>query len=118
MQAHAAGELLSSPACDAALADVPATLAKVKAARVVCDTLVKKLCTDLGKQSPTCKMVEEKTMSIPPDRCKEMLANYDAVIGQLRSFEQQQQGGPQMGGGMRPMPQGPQGMPPGAAPHP
>jgi hypothetical protein len=109
-QAQGAGDLLPTAACDAALADVPATLAKVKAARAVCDTLVTKLCGELGKEAATCKMVQERTVSFPPDRCKEMLANYDQVIAQLRMMEQRN---PDMSSGAAPAPQA---APPGAAP--
>jgi hypothetical protein len=92
---------------------MPATLAKLKAARASCDTLVGKLCADLPPGSSTCDMVKERTPSFPAKRCDEMLKSYDKVIEELRSIDQQ--GGMQMGApgmppgapGMRP------GMPPG-----
>ncbi|HMR77902.1 MAG TPA: hypothetical protein PKD61_22485 [Polyangiaceae bacterium] len=109
-------------ACNAALEDVPGTLERLKAARAVCDTLVEKLCADLGKESATCGMVKSKTDNIPPENCRGMMGNYDAVLGQLKMLEQQQgmMGGPGMGGppgGMRPGGPGggmrPTSMPPG-----
>src|SRR5687768_10057432 len=46
-QAKGATELLTPSTCESALEAMPATLAKIKAARVPCETLVSKLCTDL-----------------------------------------------------------------------
>jgi hypothetical protein len=104
-QAKGASELLTSATCEAALAGVPATLAKVKAARASCDNLVAKLCKDLPKDSSACSMVKERTPSLPPDRCKGMLEQYDQVLAQLKMLDAQG-GGPQMGR--------PPGAPPGA----
>jgi hypothetical protein len=109
-EAKAALDLLTPSTCEVALAGVPATLAKVKAARASCETLVGKLCQDLPPGSSTCNMVKERTPSFPAARCEEMLKNYDAVIGELKQMEQQ--GGP---GGMAPPGAGPGG-PPGGPP--
>ena len=84
---------------------MPATIAKVKAARASCEDLVSKLCGDLPKGSQACDLVKDKTPSIPAGQCKEMLEHYDEVIGQLRTMDQQGMG---MGG--------PPGGPPGAMP--
>ena len=105
-QAKDAVGLLTPSTCEVALASVPATLAKVKAARASCDNLVTKLCKDLPPAAATCKMVTERTQSFPAERCKEMLEHYDEVLAQLRAMEQQQQQG-----GM------PMGAPPGPSPH-
>ena len=114
-QAKEVSELLPESACNAALADVPATLTKVKDARKECTKLVGKLCTDLGKETATCKMVTERTESFPTDRCKEMLGNYDKVLGQLKVMEER--GGPAAPGGPG-GPGGPHGgNPHGAGPH-
>jgi hypothetical protein len=119
MQAKGATELLTSSACDAALAAVPATLTKVKAARASCDKLVGKLCADLPPGAQACALVKEKTPSLPAQRCDEMLEHYDEVIGQLKQMEEQ---GGSMGGPGRPHgPGGPGGpgmsAPPGMPPH-
>jgi hypothetical protein len=100
LQAKGVVELLPSTACDAALGKMPETLAKIKLERAVCDDLVKKLCGDLESGSATCSMVKERSESFPPDRCKEMLSNYDEVIGQLKRMDQMQgaQGRPGMQG--------------------
>jgi hypothetical protein len=89
---------------------MPATLAKVKSARATCDSLVKKLCTDLPQGSRVCEMVTEKTKSFPSARCKELMEHYAEVLGELKQMEAQ--GGPQMPG----MPPAGHGMPPGAMP--
>jgi len=120
-QAKGAADLLTPSTCELALAGVPATLAKVKAARVPCDKLVSKLCTDLPPGSAACSLVKERTPSFPPERCSQMLEHYSDVLGELTQMDQQsaQMGGPH--GGMPPghgMPPGmPAGMPPGASPH-
>ncbi len=111
-QAKGAAELLTPSACEAALSSVPATLAKLKAGRASCDKLVGKLCTDLPPGSSTCDMVKERTPSFPAKRCDEMLQNYDKVLEELKSIDQQ--GG--MQGGPPGMPQGAPGMPPGMPP--
>lgn len=126
-QAKEVAELLPEAACSAALTDVAATLAKVKAARADCNKLVSKLCTDLGKDTGTCKMVTERTESFPTDRCKEMMGNYEKVLGQLKAMEER--GGPGAnphgaspggpggpGAGMPRMPGGPPGSPAGLPP--
>ena len=114
-EAKAALDLLTPSTCEVALAGVPATLAKVKAARASCDKLVAKLCADLPPGSSTCNMVKERTPSFPAARCEEMRGQYDAVIGELKQMDAQ--GGPP---GMAPpgMPPGmpPQGVAPGEPP--
>jgi hypothetical protein len=93
-EAKAAVQLLTPSTCEVALAAVPATLAKVKAARVQCDSLVSKLCGDLPPGSQTCNMVRERTPSFPTERCTEMLAHYADVLASLKQMDQA--GGPQM----------------------
>jgi protein-disulfide isomerase len=87
-KAKAAAAVLPSAACTTAKADLESTVAKLKTARASCDTLVEKLCADLGDKSQTCAMVREKTPGFPADRCKEMLDHYDGVIAELREMEQ------------------------------
>lgn len=109
-QAKGALELLTPSTCESALATMPATITKLKAARKSCDSLVSKLCKDLPPNSQACEMVKEKTPAFPSQRCDEMLKHYDEVLGSLKELEEQ--GGMQMGG-----PGGPGGMrPPGGAP--
>lgn len=88
-QAQGASELLPEAACGVAKGEIEGTVAQMKKARASCDTLVERICKDLGDKTETCKMVREKTPSFPPERCKEMLEHYDEVIGELRSAEQE-----------------------------
>lgn len=88
-EARAAANLLPPAACETALGEVPATMAKVAKGREVCNQVVTRLCNDLGPETPTCGVVREKTELFPAERCQEMLDNYDQVIGELRMFEQQ-----------------------------
>ena len=95
-QAKGVSSLLTSSVCDVALEAMPATLAKVKAQRVPCDTLVTRLCKDLPPESATCGMIKERTPLFPPEKCKEMLGNYEQVLGEVRQIDQQN-GMPPMG---------------------
>jgi hypothetical protein len=116
-QAKAATELLTPATCEAALQAMPATLAKIKAGRVPCETLVGKLCTDLPPGSATCQMVKERTPSFPSERCREMLGTYDTVLAEVKMLDEQVgQMGHGMPGGMPPGAMPPGAMPPGAAP--
>ncbi|MBW2524607.1 MAG: hypothetical protein JRI23_10550, partial [Deltaproteobacteria bacterium] len=104
-EATSAAELLPAKACAQALSQVPITVANIKRARADCDTLVTKLCTDLGTDSPMCAMVSQQTATFPAERCKVMLTNYAQVLAGLK-----QAGQP---GGMRPPPGPPRGAPVG-----
>lgn len=86
-QAKAGATIMPPGACQAALADMPATMAKVKAARGACDELVTKLCKDIGEDTESCKLVKDKTPSFPPERCSQMMENYDKVLGELQAME-------------------------------
>jgi protein-disulfide isomerase len=88
-QARSAAGLLPAGACTAALAELPATLDKLKNARSSCDELMTKLCNDLGPDTQTCGMVKEKTPSMPASACKDMLGTYDRVLGELKQMEKQ-----------------------------
>ena len=87
-QAKGAASLLTSSACDIALEGVPGTLAKLKAQRVPCDTLAGRLCKDLPPESQTCGMIKERTPQFPPEKCKEMLGNYEQVLAEVRQMDQ------------------------------
>jgi len=94
MQAKTATGLLTPGTCEVALETVPATLAKVKAERKPCDTLVEKLCKDTPPDSKGCALVREKTPMFPVDRCKEMLENYDQVLAEVKRIDQAPMGMP------------------------
>ncbi len=110
-QAKGATDLLLSSTCEAALGSMPATLAKLKAARASCDKLVVRLCADLPPGSKTCDMVKERTPSFPRERCDSMLQSYDKVIAELKQMDQQQGGGMGGPGGPGGAPRMPPGMP-------
>jgi protein-disulfide isomerase len=84
-----AAELLSPAACNAAKRDIKYTTDKVAEKRKSCDTLVSRLCGELGKTTETCKMVETHTKNFPPERCKMMLERYPEVIADLKRMEEQ-----------------------------
>ncbi len=84
-----AAAVLPGSACTAAKAEIEATVAQLKAGRASCDTLVDKLCADLGDKSKTCAMVREKTPSFPASRCKDMIDHYDGVLAELKQAEEE-----------------------------
>jgi protein-disulfide isomerase len=86
-QVRAAAKLLPAGACAEAMADVPGTVEKAKAARAVCDELVAKACKDLGPETETCKVVTERTKEFPVSECQEMMQNYAKVLAQLQQME-------------------------------
>ena len=88
MQAKGATGLMTSGTCEVALESVPATLAKVKAERVPCDTLVSKLCKEVSPDSKGCALVKEKTPLFPVERCKEMLENFDQVLAEIKRIDE------------------------------
>ncbi len=93
-QAKGASGLLTPGTCEVALEAMPATLAKVKAERASCDTLMDKLCKELTAESKTCKMVRDRTPAFPAEQCKNMLQNYDQVLNELKQIEARPQGEP------------------------
>jgi hypothetical protein len=88
MQAKGATGLMTPGTCEVALETVPATLAKVKAERVPCDTLVQKLCKEVQPDSKGCALVKEKTPLFPVERCKEMLDNFDQVLAEVKRIDE------------------------------
>lgn len=87
-QAKGAAAFLPENACVAAKVEIDRTVKKLKATRSPCETLVDKICADLGDKTETCSMVREKTPTFPAERCKQMLEHFDEVIADLRSAEQ------------------------------
>ncbi len=88
-EAKAAANLLPPAACEVALEAVPETLERAAAGREVCNTVIDRLCEDLGADTATCSVVRERTQLFPAERCQEMLDNYDQVVDELRMFQQQ-----------------------------
>ena len=82
---------LSAGSCTTILADYKLMMARVAAQRGVCDTLVGKLCKDLGEKTDTCALVKERVAEFPAEQCKMMLGEYDQVLAELRQVEQANQ---------------------------
>lgn len=82
-------EMMSPATCTAAKRDLKFTLDKLAEKRKSCDTLVTRLCGELGKTTDTCKMVETHTKNFPPERCKMMLERYPEVLADLKRMEDQ-----------------------------
>jgi protein-disulfide isomerase len=80
-------ELLPPAACKAASSQASYAVAKLEEKRKDCDRLVGKLCGELGKETETCKMVENQTKNFPPERCSMMLGRYAEVLAELKKME-------------------------------
>jgi protein-disulfide isomerase len=85
--ARESAAILPPSACAEARAKLPATIEKLHRARAACDELVSKLCDDLGRETDTCKLVQEKTPAFPAVRCEHMLDQYDDVVRELEQME-------------------------------
>lgn len=84
-------ELFSDATCSAALKDFAFTEQKLKTQGSKCEELVEKLCTGVGKDTATCKMVTEKTKEFPPEQCVSMLGQVDEILVDLKKQEQANQ---------------------------
>ena len=80
-------DMLPPAACAKGLTDVAFTKTKLGEARKGCDELSTRLCKDIGDTTETCNMVKTQTKNFPPDRCKAMMENYAAVLGDLKKME-------------------------------
>jgi protein-disulfide isomerase len=88
-QATGASALMSPRSCVGEMAGVKETIERIKANPSPCASLVSKLCADLGPETQTCKMVQEKTPEMPGKQCTEMLKSYDRVLDELKEMEKQ-----------------------------
>ncbi|HEX2735125.1 MAG TPA: thioredoxin domain-containing protein [Polyangiaceae bacterium] len=84
-------ELLADSACTAGIKDFSFTEKKLQEQGKKCEELVEKLCTGVGKETETCKMVQEKTKSFPPDQCSQMLEHVDEIVTDLKQQEKANQ---------------------------
>ncbi len=80
-------ELLPPSACAAALTDIASGIKKLGDKNKKCNELVTKLCTDLGQETESCKMVTTQTKTFPPERCEMMLTKYPEVLADLKRQE-------------------------------
>jgi protein-disulfide isomerase len=81
------GEILADSACEAAVKDFASTQTKLDSLKAVCDKLMNDLCRDIGEQTETCKMVRTQTPQFPPDRCQQLMKQYDKILADLKSKE-------------------------------
>jgi hypothetical protein len=87
-QAKAASALLSGSACEQAQQGVLAKIEEIKAERAQCTELSDKLCGELGADGQACELVKTQTPSFPPERCEQMMQNYDQVLAQLKMMQE------------------------------
>jgi len=80
--------LLSERTCIALRADESNVLARLRAIRQPCLTLVERLCSDLQGDSDVCEVVQAQTAAFSVQRCNSMLARYDHVLRTLREIAQ------------------------------
>ena len=80
-------DLMAPAACAAGLANIEYTKTALAGQRKKCDELVAKLCKDLGEETQSCAMVKQMTPQFPPERCTQMLGQYDAVLADLKRRE-------------------------------
>jgi protein-disulfide isomerase len=80
-------DLMPPEACAAALAKVDIAVKKLGDQRKPCDSLMEKLCADIGKETPTCEMVRTETKKFAVDRCEMMMEHYDEVLADLKKQE-------------------------------
>jgi protein-disulfide isomerase len=83
--------LLSDAACATALKDFAGTQAKLASQGENCTKLVEKLCSGVGPETESCKMVTAKTKEFPPEQCTQMLGHVDEIIADLKKQEQSNQ---------------------------
>jgi protein-disulfide isomerase len=82
--------LLSPKACTALLAEENDIVARVRAIRRPCLTLVERLCRDLGSDTEFCEVVQAQTAAFTVERCATMLGRYDELLNTLRGIAQGQ----------------------------
>ena len=81
-------ELLSATACKAVNRDADFAVKRLAEKRKDCETLVSRLCAEIGKTTDTCKMVETQTKTFTPERCTSMLQRYKDVLAELKRMEE------------------------------
>ncbi|HKP61121.1 MAG TPA: thioredoxin domain-containing protein [Polyangiales bacterium] len=91
MSLRSVREWFPEKACEAALADIEGSLARVRSLRGDCDQLAQKICAELGEQSPVCEEVKHDLPEVPVGQCRMLLSHYPELIAQLRTREQRTQ---------------------------
>jgi hypothetical protein len=119
-QAQSVSAVLPGSSCQVALTAIGSTVAKIKETRASCETIMNKLCSEIGTETKACELVKTQTPTFPPEKCDQMMESYPQILAQLQQMEQR--GGPPGAGrppgpGGRPPGGGPPMRPPGASPH-
>lgn len=79
--------LMPPKACEAGLADLAYSDGKVAELKKKCDELGNRLCSDLGEDTETCKMVRARIPELAPEQCQGMLDQYAQVLADLERQE-------------------------------
>ena len=74
-------------ACEAGLADLAYSDGRIAELKKKCADLGDRLCTDLGEETETCKMVRSKVPELAPEQCAGMLEQYAQVLADLQRQE-------------------------------
>ena len=80
--------IMPPEACAAGIEKFEFTKGKLGEMGKACEEIVAKLCADIGPDTQTCAMVKEVTPRFPPEKCGEMLAQYPAVLAELKAEEE------------------------------
>lgn len=81
-------EWFSEKACQVALGDIDASVAKVRGMRADCDALTQKICAELGEQTAVCEEVKRDLPEVPVGQCRMLLEHYPELVAQLRARDQ------------------------------
>ncbi len=77
--------VMAPAACTAAIKEFALTEGLLKDQRKGCDELVNKLCTEEGKTSEVCTMLQQKIPQVPSERCGGFLEHYTEIKAQLKA---------------------------------
>ena len=88
MSLRSVREWFSEKACEVALTDIDAALARVRGLREDCNTLTAKICEELGDTSPVCEEVKRDLPEVPVGQCRMLLEHYPQLVSQLRARDQ------------------------------
>ena len=87
MSLRSVREWLPDKACEAAMADIQQSLARVGELRKDCEALTQKLCAELGEQSTTCEEVKRDLPEVPAGQCRTLLQHYPELLAQVQERE-------------------------------
>jgi protein-disulfide isomerase len=82
-----ATELMPPEACSAGMKNLEYSVKKLAVANKACDELAEKLCSAVGRESQSCRLVTSETKKFGPEKCKMMAEHLPEVIAELKSME-------------------------------